>query len=78
VFESVLSIKLINAKVLQSALLHAAAFSDQVELKGDNGFGTVYVIRFPISTAKGAATVLSAWIIRHSEDFPRLTTCYIV
>ena len=23
-------------------------------------------------------TVLSAWIIRHGEDFPRLTTCYIV
>ena len=37
-----------------------------------------YVVRFPLTTRKGTATVLSAWIIRHGEDFPRLTTCYIV
>ncbi|WP_420827328.1 hypothetical protein [Halochromatium salexigens] len=28
-------------------------------------------------TARGAATVLSAWIVRHGEDFPRLTSCYV-
>jgi hypothetical protein len=44
----------------------------------DNGFGEVYVLHFPLTTTKGTATVLSAWIIRHGEDFPRLTTCYIV
>jgi len=27
---------------------------------------------------KGAATVLSVWIVRRGEDFPRLATCYIV
>jgi hypothetical protein len=48
------------------------------ELKGDNGFGEVYVLRFPMKTDRGAATVLTAWVIRHGEDFPRLTTCYIV
>ena len=78
VFESVLGITLANVQVLRSALLNAATFSDQAELKGDNGFGTVYVLRFPLNTAKGTANVLSAWIIRHGEDFPRLTTCYIV
>jgi hypothetical protein len=57
---------------------NAAASSDNVEPRGDNGFGAVYVLRFPLATTKGAATVLSAWIIRHGEDFPRLTTCYIV
>ena len=29
-------------------------------------------------TPEGTATVLSVWIVRHAEDFPRLTTCYIV
>ena len=77
-FESVLGITLANAQVLRSALLNIAASSDQVKPGGDNGFGDVYVLRFPINTAKGTATVLSAWIVRHGEDFPRLTTCYIV
>jgi hypothetical protein len=78
VFASVLGITLANARVLRNALLDAAASSDHVESKGDNSFGTVYVLRFPLATAQGTATVLSAWIIRHGEDFPRLTTCYIV
>jgi len=77
-FESVLGITESNADVLRRALLDAAAASDQVEARGDSGFGNVYVLRFPLSTAKGAGTVLSVWIVRHGEDFPRLTTCYIV
>jgi hypothetical protein len=32
-------------------------------------------LRLPLSTAKGTGTVLSVWIVRHGEDFPRLTTC---
>lgn len=78
VFDSVLGITLANTDVLRDALLSAAAHSDNAEPRGDNGFGNVYVMRFPLRTTKGTATVLSAWIIRHGEDFPRLTTCYIV
>jgi hypothetical protein len=78
VFESALGITVADADVLRRAVLTAAAHSDQAEAKGDNGFGEVYVLRFPLRTDKGAATVLTAWVIRHGEDFPRLTTCYIV
>jgi hypothetical protein len=45
---------------------------------GDQGFGEIYEIRFPVTTDKGTAIVLSAWIIRRGEDFPRLVTCFIV
>ena len=31
-----------------------------------------------MQTAVGRAVVLAAWIILHDEDFPRLTTCYIL
>ena len=78
VFESVLGINLANAHTLRRVLLDAATSSEQAEARGDNGFGAVYVLRFPVTTAKGTAIILSAWIIRHGEDFPRLTTCYIV
>ena len=78
VFKAVLGITPVNADVLRQALLRAAADSDQVQTKGDNGFGEVYALSFSLTTEKGTATVLSAWIIRHGEDFPRLSTCYIV
>jgi hypothetical protein len=78
VFQSVLGITRANAAVLYSALLEAAASSDNAVYRGDNKFGEVYELRFPMTTAQGTATVLSAWIIRRNEDFPRLTTCFIV
>jgi len=77
VFETALGITLLNADVLRQALLEAAAKSNAAEGGGDNGFGLVFILIFPMAT-RGNATVLSAWIIRHGEDFPRLTTCYIV
>jgi hypothetical protein len=78
VFDSVLGISLTNRDVLREAILRAAATSDDVEDHGDNGHGTVYTLRFPMRTAKGTATVVTAWIVRRGEDFPRLTTCYIL
>lgn len=78
VFESVLGISLGNQGILQQAIRTAAAASDQADAKGDNGHGEVYALRFPMETARGRAIVLTAWIVRHGEDFPRLTTCYIV
>ena len=78
VFESALGITLADPSPLRRAILAAAATSDEVEARGDNGYGSVYVLRFPLQTAKGSAVILTAWIVRHGEDVPRLTTCYIV
>jgi hypothetical protein len=61
VFEALLGITQANAHLLRRAVLDAAAHSDQAEPKGDNGFGEVYVLRFPMKTDKGTATVLTAW-----------------
>ena len=78
VFESALGITLVNRESLRQAILAAAANSDQAQLHGDNGHGVVYSLRFRMETPKGSAVVLTAWIGRHGEDFPRMTTCYIV
>jgi hypothetical protein len=78
VFEAGLGITLSNHEVLREAILAAAANSDEAEAIGDNGHGMVYVLRFLLTTAHGAARILTAWIIRHEEDFPRLITCYIL
>ena len=78
VFEAALGITLANRDILHDAILGAAASSEEAEARGDNGHGAVYVLRFDMTTSKGSASILTAWIVRHGEDFPRLTTCYIV
>jgi len=78
VFESALGITLASKEILSQALRVQAANSNEFIALGDNGFGETYVLRFRLATDRGSATVLSAWIIRHNEGFPRLTTCFIV
>ena len=67
-----------NQQLLADALRKAATDSTDVISIGDQGFGEIFEIRFPLATDRGQATVLSAWIIRRGEDFPRLVTCFIV
>ena len=59
VFASALGITLANAEVLRRAVL-AAALSGEAESRGDNGFGEVFVLRFPMQTETGSAMVLTA------------------
>ena len=58
-FASVLGITPDNRQLLRDALLHAATTSDAAESRGDNGFGEVFRLRFPLTTQRGTATVLS-------------------
>ena len=78
VFESALGITLENKETLTRALRNAATNSEEFTFTGDNGFGDTYVLRFRLATEKGAAFILSAWIVRHGEGFLRLATCFIV
>ncbi len=51
VFESMLGITRSNQQVLREAILAAAVDSDEAEALGDNGYGTLYVLRFPLTLA---------------------------
>src|SRR6266446_9842750 len=75
-FASVLGITRDNQDVLEIALREAASNSTDAISMGDEGFGATFEIRFRLTTHKGSAIVLSAWIIRNGEDFPRLTRCF--
>jgi hypothetical protein len=76
VFESALGITLANRDVLRQAILSAAENSEDAEPLGNNGHGEIYILRFPLETRIGSAAVLTAWIVRDGEDFPRLITRY--
>jgi len=38
----------------------------------------VFIFVYPFSQMRLMENVLTAWIMRHGEDFPRLTTCYML
>ncbi|MFH1009241.1 MAG: hypothetical protein V1800_17340 [Candidatus Latescibacterota bacterium] len=76
-FSSILGLTSVHAEQLRKTLLdivrtHHAAASHQDE------YGKQYVVDFMMKSLKGRAKVRSLWIIRSGEDFPRLTTCYVL
>ena len=77
VFRSALGITVADAEVLRKWLLEAAVAGEAVPDRVDE-FGERFSIDFEASTPSGHATVRSAWMIRSGEDFPRLTTCYVL
>jgi hypothetical protein len=76
VFAASLGLTRDNAEELQRMLLNAAATGD-AELTISDEFGDRYVIDFNVDGPQGKGTVRSAWILRHGESSPRLTSCYV-
>jgi hypothetical protein len=75
VFASALGLSRTDAGFLRERLLAAA--SGDAELVSNTKYGVLYVIDFELRTSQGEATLRSGWIVRITEDFPRLTTCFV-
>jgi hypothetical protein len=77
VFRSKLGLAPSNWTVLRDAIVVAIGALDAVGA-GSDAFGSRYHVDFEMRTDKGSATVRCCWIIRRGEDFPRLTSCYVL
>lgn len=77
VFVSVLGLTADDAHDLRVALL-AAARVNEAQVAGRDEYGSRYVLDFDLSGPEGSARVCSSWIVRTTEDFPRLTSCYVL
>jgi hypothetical protein len=76
-FERVLGFTAEYADELREILTHVAAHASAAVGRLDE-FGQRYTIDFMLQTGIGSASVRSAWIVRPTEDFPRLTTCFVL
>jgi hypothetical protein len=76
-FRNRLGITVENKELLEEALLESA-INNEAEIYKTDDYGTQYDTKFFMTTAAGGAWVLSCWIIRSNEDFPRLTNVYPV
>jgi hypothetical protein len=83
VFRSALGLTQDNADELVAALLEAVQTQDAVPIKR-NPYGQKYVIDFMMTRGESSAPrvrqalIHSVWIVRDTETFPRLITCYIL
>ena len=76
-FSSILGLTATDAEELKAVLLLAAQ-QYEATLKPPTEYGERYVIDFPLTRNQNQATIRSSWLIRINENFPRLTSCYIL
>ena len=77
VFASALGLTADDAEELHEALL-SAALSEEATPAEEDEYGQRYMLDFEMETEAGSATVRSGWIVRRAEDFPRLTSCFVL
>jgi len=66
-----------RAEFLRRCLLTAASEEFCTAGEGD-AYGQRYTLDFILETPVGRRRVRSGWIVLHHEDFPRLTTCFVL
>ena len=77
VFKAALGLTLKHAEFLRSTVQSIAA-AGEAERQEPSAYGERYVIDSELKTDDGTALVRPAWIIRNDQDFPRLTSCYVL
>lgn len=77
VFQTALGLTGADAEELRAALLQAAREQDAIVSAADT-YGQRYAVDAIVRHRGREAIVRSAWIIRRGEDFPRLTSCYVL
>ena len=77
VFGATLGIGQLDSEFLRDALLKAAAEND-CQVGETDDYGQRFTLDTLITAPAGIWKIRSGWIIRQGEDFPRLTTCYVL
>ena len=76
VFKAALGITATDFLVLREAVL-TAVLLNEAQFVDSNQKGDLYSVDFIMKYNSQKANVRTAWIIRHSELFPRLVSCYV-
>jgi hypothetical protein len=77
VFAAALGLTQRDAEFLRETLLKAAV-KEECRPGDADDFGQRYTVDLIVSTDRGRRLVRSGWMVRAGEDFPRLTTCFVV
>jgi hypothetical protein len=76
-FAAILDLDSNSGEILQALILDAIPVYEAILGLSDQ-YGQRYIVDFPISRNQNTANVRTTWIVRPTEDFPRLVSCYIL
>jgi hypothetical protein len=77
VFVTTLGITAEDAEELREAILSAVVSADATPTERDE-YGQRYFADFAMARQGKQAKIRTTWIIRSQEDYPRLTSCYVL
>lgn len=77
VFVMALGIAADDAEELKQTILSAILTEEATPTERDE-YGQRFVVDFSMRRQGKEAVVRSSWIVRRGEDFPRLTSCYVL
>jgi hypothetical protein len=77
VFMSALGFSLEHFQELKGGILNEILESEATQTE-INQYGVLYVVDVNIKNPPKEAIVRTSWIVRKDEDFPRLTSCYVI
>ena len=77
VFAAALGLYADHSEHVRELLLRAAQ-TEEVAAIDQDAYGQRYSLDFILIGLTGQAMVRSSWIIRDGEDFPRLTSCFVL
>jgi hypothetical protein len=77
VFAATLELTADNAEWLHDLLIEAARHADAVPTERD-AYGQRYTVDCSVQGRGGPVRIRSNWIVRCGEDFPRLTSCFVL
>jgi len=77
VFVTALGITADDAEELKQAILSAVITEEAMPTERDE-YGQRYVVDFSMKRQGKEAVVRSSWIVHSGEDYPRLTSCYVL
>lgn len=77
VFALVLGITADDVEELREAILSAVLLENATPTERD-AYGQRYVVDITVARQGRLANIRTAWIVRTAEDFPRLTSCYVL
>jgi hypothetical protein len=77
VFQSALNVSIRNVAELEMRIREAITEEECTQGETDR-FGERYTVDFHWTREDRTATVRTTWMVRTGEDFPRLTSCYVL
>ena len=76
-FAAILDLSSDDAEILQLLIEDAIQNYQAIPSLLDE-YGQRYIVDFPITRNQNTANIRTTWIVRPTEDFPRLVSCYIL